>query len=387
MKWKDGIWMSVRVIKASKVKTILNLLGIIIGVMSIVTILCIGKGGEQSILSEFDRFGMDTISIKPVQGKQNNMGMDEYTFLTDHLLGDLQFTPVYMNQGTIDSGGKNRNIVIFGVSHSFAQVFPVKMVRGRQFSRAEEDNSRRVCTVEQSLARNISGGNIRINTAQGQLDLRVTGIMENSGGSLSQSFAENIPAIIYAPTQMMMDWFGAEGLDYISIKSEDQSRLPAIGDRAISLLARRGGGEYYAEDLTAQKDVLQGVISILTLIIGAIAAISLIVGGLGVMNVMLVSAASRREEIGIMKATGAQRGDILMQFLIEAAMITLFGTLAGMAGGLVLGAALTHLMGIAFVVDIFYLAMVAVFVTISGVLFGVYPAKVAAGLDPMQALR
>ena len=246
--------------------------------------------------------------------------------------------------------------------------------------------------VEESVAQDLFGADpigkvMEISTAKSTLKVTVTGVIEDAASSLGDTFESSIPTFVYMPTKAVLRHFGDSNLDYISMKNQEESGS-SEGIRAVKLLNRKNGDEgYYAEDMTRQRDLLGSILHIITWIISAVAAVSLVVGGIGIMNIMLVSVSERTAEIGMMKAIGAKKSDIMAQFLMEATLITILGAAGGAAAGISLGFAVTRLANMPFVLDFRYVVGIVVFVAAVGLIFGVYPAKKAADLRPVEALR
>ena len=387
---RDSAFLAARVVKAKPLKTFLSVLGIIIGVASVVCILCIGGGGQAAVMKQLEQFGINTISIKPTTEGGQTLDLEDYEFLKEYIPASM--TPVYVNYGSVQVKNQKRDVMLWGVDREFSDLLPVHLKQGRVFSQVEYERGKACGLVEESVAQDLFGADpigkvMEISTAKSTLKVTVTGVIEDAASSLGDTFESSIPTFVYMPTEAVLRHFGDSNLDYISMKTQEESGS-SEGIRAVKLLNRKNGDEgYYAEDMTRQRDLLGSILHIITWIISAVAAVSLVVGGIGIMNLMLVSVSERTAEIGMMKAIGAKKSDIMAQFLMEAALITILGAAGGAAAGISLGFAVTRLANMPFVLDFRYVVGIVVFVAAVGLIFGVYPAKKAADLRPVEALR
>ncbi len=374
----DGIQTAFKLLVAQKLRSALNIIGIMLGTASVVAVICIGDSGGEAILSRFDKMGMDCIAIK------SNMRLteEECDFLTV-AAENSTVVPVYMNYGRLITGTSERDVIIWGVTPGFEEVFGVELENGRYFSKYDVENRRNVTIAEAALG---GSGEFILKTKGKTTGIELIGTAEDSGDSF-EMLSEAMPLCIYMPYTTVMKLFGTSRVDYVSVKPDEN--VTETGIKAVRRLERRFGtfGKYYAENMMQHKETVESVLSLIKLILGCIAAVSIAVGTVGIVNVMLISVTEKADFIGMLKAIGAKKRDILLIFLAEAAVLVLMGAFLGSAVGMLIASGLSEYCGFSFVLKLKKILGLIFAITASGIIFGVYPAKIAAGLDPVEALR
>ncbi|MFD2370218.1 ABC transporter permease [Brevibacillus sp. GCM10020057] len=403
MSFVECVRISFRSIKANGLRSILTMLGIIIGVAAVIAMVAIGEGTSSSVASQINGLGSNLLIVSPGQATQGrvNLGAGSLNTLT---LADAEaieqkesvsgVAPSVNGRAQIVWGSSNYSSSLEGTTAAFPQVRNVQVERGRFFTNFEVKQQFNVAVIGTEVASNLFanssvtpiGQTVQIN----RIPFTIIGVLKSQGSS---GMTNNDDRILIPITTAMSRLTGGKnvGTIYVSAKSSDQMEQAQL-DIQSTLRVRHNLRPQTADDfrITSQTDILstaQEVSSSMTALLSGIAAISLIVGGIGVMNIMLVSVTERTREIGIRKAIGAKRGDILRQFLIEAVTLSLIGGIVGIVAGIGAAAALSRFAGIATAISLSPILYAFLTSSLVGVVFGVYPARKAAQLKPIDALR
>lgn len=401
MDYKEIIQTAITSLKSNVLRTSLTMLGIIIGITSVILIVSIGQGAVAFVTKELTAFGTDYFSISPggdiystVVGS-NTLTMDDVEAIReDTSLTNVNFVaPVAASTGLVVANGEEKTLTITGVTHEILNILRPEVVYGEFFTQESDISSERVVVLGIEAAETFFGEDTDPVGERVRIDntpFRVIGVTESSsalaGGVLNNS--------VYVPISIVFnEMLGEERIQEIDVSVHDTNQVNQTIEDVEALLRDRHSIEEGEEDdfqIQSAQDILstvQTITTLLTSMIAAISAISLVVGGVGVMNIMLVSVTERTKEIGLLKAIGAKEKDILMQFLIEAVIMTVLGGIIGIILG-ISGAFLVSIVaGIPFVVSIPAVILAVGVSMLVGVLFGLYPAKRAASLSPIDALR
>ncbi|MFB9757962.1 ABC transporter permease [Ectobacillus funiculus] len=397
MSFMDSIKIALSSIMAHKLRSVLTMLGIIIGVGSIITIVAIGQGGEAALKSQIAGDGNNTIRLTFTPDEEDlfaNPFEQTPTFTQDNLF-QLRKIPEISHVITMNSsmnditvGEETSSVNINGITEDYFAVNKVEVTKGRKLDEGDFSQSDNVVMVNERAVKEVFQGENpvgQIIEVMGQ-PFRVIGVFKSGDEFLGFGLPEML-----LPLSLWPVLFGTDDIQSVTIQAVDADSMQIAGQKAADMLNASKPddlkGKYEVFNLEELQKQISQLTGIMTSIIGGIAGISLLVGGIGVMNIMLVSVTERTREIGIRKALGATRGKILLQFLIEAMMLTVLGGIIGIGLGV----------GGAYIVSIFakwpplvsWQVVVGgvLFSMILGIIFGLIPANKAAKLDPIDALR
>ncbi|QBZ90842.1 MacB family efflux pump subunit [Pseudomonas viciae] len=393
--WKgellDAVQAAWRVMWINRFRTALTLLGIIIGVASVVVMLAVGEGSKRQVMAQMGAFGSNIIYLNgsaPSPRAAKGIIRDDDLAALAALPEVQRIMPVNGAEASVRFGNLDHTSYVGGNDTNFPLIFNWPVVQGHYFSEADERSAAAVAVighkVRQKLFKDVAdpiGRYILIEN----MPFQVVGVLAEKGASSGDSDADNRIAVPYSAASVRL--FGSRHPEYVVIAAKDAGKVKQAEQAVSRTLLRLHDGKQDFE-LTNNAAMIQAEArtqGTLSLMLGAIAAISLLVGGIGVMNIMLMTVRERTREIGIRMATGARQRDILRQFLTEAVMLSVVGGLAGIGLALLVGGAL--LLG-KIAVAFEWLAVFGAFgcALVTGVVFGFMPARKAARLDPVAAL-
>jgi putative ABC transport system permease protein len=377
-------------LRTSRLRAALTMLGVIIGVASVVALVGVGQGTTANITSRLAGLGTNLLTINPANGSAG-LTLDDVAAI-GKIDGVAAVAPELQTSATVAVGTKNTSTSVIGTNSSYAFVRAYDVWQGTFLNDASDDNNLRTAVLGATVADNLGldasavGTQVTING----LPFQVIGITQPKGGSGFNDPDDQgmVPVGVVRKYFVAGDTVRTVG---VSVASVDQMADVKASIEALLRdrhdLAATASDDFSILDQSQLLDTANSIAGTLALLLGGIASISLIVGGIGIMNIMLVSVRERTREIGIRKAVGARSRDILAQFLIEALTLSLIGGLIGIVIGLGASAGIARLGGWTFVVSPTIVALAVLFSLAVGVIFGVWPARQAARLDPISALR
>lgn len=390
----QSLKMAWKSISTNKMRSFLTMLGIIIGVMSLVVLVSLVSGTTDSVTEQISSMGTNLLTVSISDDKNKPLKLDDLeAFISDESISEV--APISQTSVTADSSNTSEDATVYGTTSSYADIQGLTLARGRFLKQTDVDNHTNVAVISNDVAVDILG---RANVVGETIDLnglsyQIIGVLEDDDTSTSTSsvYEAYIP---YTSLIRLSDSVTGEISSFCVAAKDDESLDRAENFLENALLQRFSSDEeaYTIVNQSAIAEAMSNVTNMLALLLGGIAAISLLVGGIGIMNIMLVSVSERTKEIGIRKAIGAGRGTIMMQFLIEALMVSFMGcaigiflswvtlqvvSLVGTSSDYNLSFELS--MGVVWVAIIFSLGI--------GLVFGLYPANKAAKKNPIDALR
>lgn len=390
----ENVKMALSSLRAHKMRSILTMLGIIIGVGSVIAVVAIGQGGEAMLKSSLVGEG-NTIELfympsdEELQANPNAWLMNPFT---PEDIQALENIPEVSQVVTISSEYANARYreeraesSVTGINQAYLDVLKLDIEQGRNFLSSDFIAGQRVAIISHSLEEELFDGEkaigevIYINSQP----LEIIGILEEPGGIFSFGINE-----VYIPWKTWRTIFGKSEYSQVLLQTDNVDDLHTAGKKAADLMNRMHDTEGY--QVLNMEEIAEGIgkiTTIMTIIISSIAGVSLLVGGIGVMNIMLVSVTERTREIGIRMSLGATRGQILFQFLVEAMTLTLIGGLIGMAIGIGAAQLVSYFAGWPSLVSLPVIIGGILFSMLIGVIFGILPANKAASLDPIESLR
>lgn len=390
----DAFNMAMLSMSAQKLRTFLTMLGIIIGIASVVSVVALGEGSQKKILSEISGMGTSTLEIFPGSGfgDQNAYKITTLRALDADALANQNYihsaTPNISVSLNLRSGNKTLSAFVNGVGEQFFVVRGYKIIEGRSFTHLALRNSTQEAIIDKNTAMRLFPNQAVIGKSLlvGHLPVNIIGIAYQD----RQGYGSNENLNVWLPYSTVINRItGQTPLRSITVRVKDNIDMGSAEQAVTKLLIQRHGNkDFFIFNTDNIKQMIQSTTSTMTLLISMIALISLIVGGIGVMNIMLVSVTERTKEIGVRMAVGARSGDILQQFLIEAVLVCLIGGVLGILFALMIGL-LFELFVSDFVMHFSITSIVIAFTCSSliGVIFGFFPAKRAAKLDPIYALE
>ena len=403
MKWRSLIIAALRSIARNKMRSLLTMLGVIIGVGAVIALMALGRGSQADIQTQIAGLGTNLLIIHPTSsqtagvragsGTLNTLTMDDVSLLDANAGLLREVSPVIRVQEQVIAGNSNWNTQINGVSVSYRTIRNHVMESGDFFTERDVKTRNKVAVLGKTVANELFPGQdpVGVQIRIRNVPFTVIGVMQSKGQS---SMGQDQDDIILSPWSTVL-YRLSDGKTVRTIMasavSETQMEEAKTEIRALLREAHRvptGGDDGFdIRDQSEINEMLTKITGTLTMLLSAIAGVSLLVGGIGIMNIMLVSVTERTREIGIRMAVGARPGDILLQFLIEAMILSLIGGIIGILVGVGGAGLLGKIMGTAIMVSPLVIFGSVAFTAAVGIFFGFYPARKASRLNPIDALR
>ncbi|MFA6941840.1 MAG: ABC transporter permease [Clostridiaceae bacterium] len=386
MKFTQGIKMALSSIRSNKMRSILTMLGIIIGILSVIVLVGIGQGTTKNIQSQIEGLGTNLITVNIRTYRNKPITDDEITQLKS---GSFikEIAPIISTSSTVKSGTKSESYSVEGSEPAYEEIRNVSIDTGRFISENDITNRYKVAVIGTDIAdtilgtRDVIGKTIQIN----RNNFTVVGLLKSAGTSSSGSNDEKIIIPISTAERL----FKTTRISTFYIEAASSSAVTNAYNQLNTFLYQKFGStdDYKVFNQTDLLSTVSTTTNTLTMMLGGIASISLLVGGIGIMNIMLVSVTERTREIGIRKAIGAKRRNILIQFLIESVVLSVLGGIIGIALGFLVANIVSKFTSIAVSISPTVVMLSFSFAMAVGIIFGMYPANKASKLKPIDALR
>lgn len=398
----NAIALALREIRRNVLRSTLTMLGIIIGVAAVITMVSIGKGATAQVTSNIESMGSNLLVVRTGQGHRGTPGvrteskpfeLKDSDAMRAELAGVAALAPAASERTVAIYGNVNWNTTVTGTDNDYFKALGWSFKEGRAFEDSEMRSGAAVCVIGSSVAKELFGAlapigaSIRLQS----LSCIVIGVLESKGQS---NFGSDRDDTVVMPIKTLhRRMAGNQDVSVIYISASSSEATSKVKSDAETLMRQlRGMGQdkeddFHVRDMRELAAALTSTTMTLTALLGAVAAVSMIVGGIGIMNIMLVSVTERTREIGIRLAIGALERDVMRQFLVEATVLSSIGGLLGVALGI--GSAYLGAKGmrVPFVLDVNIAMLSFAFSALVGVFFGYYPARKAASLNPIEALR
>jgi len=410
MNYSNLFKIAIRAIAANKMRSFLTALGIIIGIAAVITMLAIGQGTKESIKGNISEMGSNMIMISPGADMRGGVRQDassmetlkqeDYEAIKNECNYISAISPTVNSSGQFINGNNNTPSTIYGVNQDYLEIRQLKVADGEMFTDTDIKTSAKVCVLGQTIVDNLFpdgtdpiGKVVRFNS----IPFRVVGVLKKKGYN---SMGMDQDDLALAPYTTVMKRILAktylQGISCSAITEEAsqpaQNQISEILRRNHKLKEATETTEADADDFTirSQEEILSmmnSTMSTLTILLASVAGISLLVGGIGIMNIMYVSVTERTREIGLRMSVGARGIDILNQFLIESILLSVTGGIIGVLLGVGISMSIKYGLHMSMIIEPWSIIMSFAVCTITGVFFGWYPAKKAADLDPIEAIR
>ncbi len=383
----------------NKLRSILTMLGIIMGVFSVVAIMAISNATKMFVMEEFNKLGANTIFINYGGDGENSkelLTMRDVELITEGVEEVKNITAARVFWSTVKIEGETEVAQVVGTTSQYPSFQLLNMAEGRFLSASDIDGQRNVVCVTDTYAKEyygtteILGEEVRVyNSDDDIMKLRVIGVASTEDAIFGGLVEGMMPIVLYVPISTTMTFYDDDVIEQIQVAVKPDYDLKKTGEKLVRLLEfiHQTEDKYFATSVEQIQESIGGVLNVISMVLLVIAVITLMVGGIGIINILLVSVTERIREIGLRKAVGARKRDIVLQFLTESIMMTGFSGMIGISLGILTGAIISNVINIPPVVDIKIILSTFTGSVILGLIFGVYPAKKAADLDPIESLR
>lgn len=392
-----------RAVIANKLRSALSMLGITIGVASVIAMLALGSGAQKAIESQLTGLGANVIVVRPSavrvggvaqeSGSPARITLDDVPWIKERVGAIQGAAGNVTGRAQVTFGNKNWNTLVQGAGLEYAAIRNAMPELGRMYTHAEEQSRARVALLGLTVVRELYGNENPVGTfiKINKVNFQVIGVMPSKGGG---GFRDQDDVVVVPLTTAMYRLLGKQYVDSMDVEIRAGANIDDAGDAIKEALAMRHRipasmqeGGYQIFNLDDIRTAMTAASSTMSALLAAIAAVSLLVGGIGIMNIMLVSVTERTKEIGLRKAVGARPQDILLQFLVETLVVSLSGGALGLVLGGVISLLMSQFAGWSVSISAFSIVLSIVFSVFIGLVFGIYPARKAAHLNPIDALR
>ena len=397
----NALLIAVREIRRNVLRSILTIIGIVIGVAAVITMVTIGNGATVKVTADIEKLGSNLLIVAPGQRRgPNRASVNAETFdladaeaIAQQIAAAEAVAPTASKSAVAIYGAENWSTTVTGTTNAYLAARNWSLAAGRGFTAGELRAGKAVCilgaTLHQELfgAQRPLGEKIRLE----KLSCLVIGLLQAKGQTAVGQDQDDLVLVPLRVFQRRIAGTPDVGSIQVAVRegyatSEAQREIEALM-RERRRIGPLEDDDFFVLDLKEIANTVAGATRVLTALLGAVAAVSLLVGGVGIMNIMLVSVTERTREIGTRLAVGALQREVLVQFLIEAVVMSSFGGLLGIGLAVAASLALADLFGLPFILDLWVVALAFAFSALVGVVFGYLPARRAARLDPIEALR
>jgi len=398
----ETVLLALRAIRRNILRSSLTILGIVIGVAAVITMVTLGGGATAQVTSEISSLGSNMLQVRPghrlhgpggTRSAADSFDMEDADAIRHEVFGLEAVAPSASSRAQAIYGNKNWSTSIMGITNEYLTVRDWALAGGREFSTGELHAGKTVCILGGTVSKELFGGSdpigerIRLQ----KLSCQVIGVLEDKGQT---GFGQDQDDVVLIPLKAFQRRIqGDSDVSTIYVSAAGGIATSTVQDEIEGLMRERRSispgedDDFHVNDMQEIVSAMTSTTRILTALLSAVAAVSLLVGGIGIMNIMLVSVTERTREIGTRLAIGALEKEVLMQFLIEAVVLSSFGGVIGIALGLFAACIGAGLLGMPFVFNPGIVAVAFLFSAAVGVVFGFFPARQAARLDPIEALR
>ena len=403
MLFSESFRMAITALMANKLRSLLTMLGIIIGVGAVIAMVSVGMGVRSNVQTSIASLGSNMLIVSPgssnrggprgAAGSMTTLKYDDAVAIKEKIKNIDYVSPTVSQAYQVVNGNQNWNTSVTGVTPEFMAIRSLEVSNGSFVSQKDMDKRQRVAVLGSTVVANLFGGenpvgrNIRINNQP----FKVIGVLDSKGQS---SMGQDQDDVVYVPLTTAQERLrGITYVQSVNVQVSDSAKMDQVQEEIETLLRQRhhitAGKEddFNVRNLTSIMETMTQTTTMITMLLGSIAGISLVVGGIGIMNIMMVSVTERTREIGIRKALGATFFNIMTQFLIESVVIGVIGGFIGIALGCALSMVIAKFGNFTTVITFLPIFVSFVFSVGIGLFFGIYPARKAAKLDPIEALR
>ena len=399
--FSNTLFMALRAIRRNATRSVLTMLGIVIGVGAVVSLVTIGEGASEQVTSEIGALGNNLLTVRPGADRRRGgprsaaegFALDDAEAIEREINGLDAVAPTVSSKATLVYGNANWTSSVYGTTSSYLDCRSYEIDQGRSFTKAEDAGGSPLCIVGKTVIYELFddvdplGQRIRV----GKVSCTVIGTLKSKGQAVMGMDQDDVVLMPIKAFQRRIA--GSDDVSSIELSVSEGRNTSVVKTQIEALLRERrkvpagGTDDFNVRDMQEIVSAMQETSSVLTILLSAIAAVSLLVGGIGIMNIMLVSVTERTREIGIRLAIGATGSEVMLQFLVEAAVLSGLGGIFGLVLGNGSAVIATSVLNLPYSPSPFIAAVAFVFSVVVGITFGFLPARKAARLNPMEALR